>query len=152
MPSSGSSVADDNGNVRGDRPDPRSRLPVRGPGVGGTDAIAWAKNLRNRQATSQVAFLTSSRMRLEVADAYTGSLPTSDIFDVSVKTVGDAGSNNTTSSVVELSLVSTDPRGAATLVNTYAQTYVSVRRIACVPRSAPVVPLVKNRTASSSDG
>ena len=39
-PSSGSGVADDNGNIRGDRPDPRRRLPARGPRVAGIDAIA----------------------------------------------------------------------------------------------------------------
>lgn len=114
-------------------PEPQYRVRAQVLTTGVNDPVAMIFGVNggsdlNRQATSQVAFLTSSRMRLEVADAYTGSLPTSDIFDVSVKTVGDAGSNNTTSSVVELSLVSTDPRGAATLVNTYAQTYVSVRR------------------------
>lgn len=80
----------------------------------------------DRQATSQLAFISSSRMRFEVANAYTGSLPKSEIFRVTARGVG--GKNeNATSSVVELALVSTDPVEAATLVNVYATTYVSLR-------------------------
>lgn len=114
-------------------PEPRYRVRAQVLTTGVNDPVAMifganASNDLNRQATSQVAFLTSSRMRLEVSNAYSGSLPKSEIFKVRVATVGDAGSNNTTSSVVELSLVSTDPVGAAGLVNTYATTYVATRR------------------------
>jgi capsular exopolysaccharide synthesis family protein len=80
----------------------------------------------DRQATSQVAFISSSRMRFEVANAYTGSLPKSEIFRVSARPVTGSDENKT-SSVVELALVSTDPVEAATLVNVYATTYVSMR-------------------------
>jgi capsular exopolysaccharide synthesis family protein len=113
-------------------PEPRYRVRAQVLTTGVNDPVAMVFNANSssdldRQATSQAAFLTSSAMRLEVADAYDGSLPSSEIFKVKVATVGEADAN-TTSSVVEVSLVSTDPRGAATLVNTYAQTYVSLRR------------------------
>jgi polysaccharide biosynthesis transport protein len=114
-------------------PEPRYRVRAQVLTTGVNDPVAMIFGANStsdldRQATSQAAFLTSSAMRLEVADAYDGSLPTSEIFGVKVTTVGEGGDANTTSSVVELSLVSTDPRGAATLVNTYAETYVSLRR------------------------
>src|SRR5262245_29892081 len=70
----------------------------------------------DRQATSQLAFISSSRMRFEVANAYSGSLPKSEIFRVSARGIGSQDANKT-SSVVELALVSTDPVEAATLVN-----------------------------------
>jgi len=80
----------------------------------------------DRQATSQLAFISSSRMRFEVGNAYTGSLPKSEIFRVTARPVSGSDENKT-SSVVELALVSTDPVEAATLVNVYATTYVSLR-------------------------
>lgn len=112
-------------------PDPeyRVRAQVLTTGVNDPVGLIFGGNNQgdlNRQATSQAAFLESSKMRLEVARAYSGSLPTGDIFRVGVTPVG--GQDNMTSSVVELSLVSTDPRGAATLVNTYADTYVELRQ------------------------
>jgi capsular exopolysaccharide synthesis family protein len=115
-------------------PEPEYRVRAQVLTTGVNDPVAMifgangGANDLNRQATSQMAFLSSSRMRLEVADAYSGSLSKGEIFRVGVATVGDAGNPNTTSSVVELSLVSTDARGAATLINTYAQTYVSLRQ------------------------
>ena len=120
-------------------PDPeyRVRAQVLTTGVNDPVALIFGSNGQgdlNRQATSQAAFLQSSKMRLEVARAYTGSLPTGDIFRVGVTPVGDK--DNMTSSVVELSLVSTDPRGAATLVNTYAQTYVELRQALDIERLA----------------
>jgi capsular exopolysaccharide synthesis family protein len=121
-------------------PQYRVRAQVLTTGVNDPVAMIFGDNGSpdlNRQANSQAAFLSSSRMRLEVADAYSGSLPTGDIFDVRVNTVGNNSSNNnTTSSVVELSLVSTDPRGAATLVNTYAATYVELRQSIDIERLA----------------
>jgi tyrosine-protein kinase len=80
----------------------------------------------DRQATSQLAFISSSRMRFEVANAYSGSLPKSEIFRISAQPVASQDANKT-SSVVQLALVSTDPVEAATLVNVYATTYVSLR-------------------------
>jgi capsular exopolysaccharide synthesis family protein len=120
-------------------PEPEYRVRAQVLTTGTNDPVAMIFGVNgtgdlNRAATSQAAFLQSSRMRLEVADAYTGSLPTSDIFDVSVTPIGNQ--DNSTSSVVELSLVSTDPRGAATLVNTYASTYVSVRESIDIERLA----------------
>jgi tyrosine-protein kinase len=119
-------------------PEYRVRAQVLTTGVNDPVAMIFGVNGTgdlNRQATSQVAFLSSSRMRLEVADAYSGSLPQREIFDVRVATIDD-GEANTTSSVVELSLVSTDPRAAATLVNTYADTYVSLRQSIDIERLA----------------
>ena len=121
-------------------PEYRVRAQVLTTGVNDPVAMIFGANAAgdlNRQASSQAAFLRSSRMRLEVADAYDGSLPTSAIFQVDAAAVGDSN-NNTTSSVVELSLVSTDPRGAATLVNTYAATYVELRQAIDIERLAQV--------------
>ncbi len=122
-------------------PEPRYRVRAQVLTTGVNDPVAMifgvnGGNDLNRQATSQVAFLSSSRMRLEVADAYTGSLPVSEIFNVHVAPIGDGGNTNTTSSVVELSLVSTDPLGAATLVNTYAASYVELRQSIDITRLA----------------
>jgi len=119
-------------------PEYRVRAQVLTTGINDPVAMIFGVNGTgdlDRQATSQAAFLQSSSMRLEVADAYDGSLPTSDIFDVSITPIGSKDSNNT-SSVVELSMVSTDPRGAATLVNTYASTYVSLRETIDIERLA----------------
>lgn len=120
-------------------PDPEYRVRAQVLTTGINDPVAMIFGVNgqgdlNRQATSQAAFLQSSRMRLEVAHAYDGSLPTGDIFRVGVTPIGDQ--DNMTSSVVELSLVSTDPRAAATLVNTYAQTYVELRQSQDVERLA----------------
>lgn len=114
-------------------PEPKYRVRAQVLTTGVNDPVAMIFGANgtsdlNRQATSQIALLMSSRMRLEVSNAYSGSLPKSNIFNVKVATLGDGGSSNTTSSVVELSLVSTDPVGAAGLVNTYAETYVATRR------------------------
>jgi capsular exopolysaccharide synthesis family protein len=111
-------------------PEYRVRAQVLTTGVNDPVAMIFGVNGTgdlDRQAVSQDAFLSSSRMRLEVADAYTGSLPTGDIYKVGVEPIGSSDENRT-SSVVELSLVSTDPIGAAGLVNTYAETYVELRQ------------------------
>ena len=120
-------------------PDPKYRVRAQVLTTGVNDPVAMifgsdAQGNLDRQATSQAAFLQSSKMRLEVARAYTGSLPTGNIFRVGVSPIGDR--ENMTSSVVELSLVSTDPRGAATLVNTYAETYVEMRQALDIERLA----------------
>jgi capsular exopolysaccharide synthesis family protein len=119
-------------------PEYRVRAQVLTTGVNDPVAMIFGANTTgdlDRQAVSQDAFLSSSRLRLEVADAYTGSLPKSEIFDVSVTPIGSKDENRT-SSVVELSLVSPDPVGAATLVNTYAATYVEVRQAIDIERLA----------------
>ena len=110
-------------------PEYRVRAQVLTTGVNDPVSMVFGNNNAgdlNRQATSQLAFLTSSRMRFKAADAYNGSLSKGDVFKVSVQPVDtDDGAN--TSSVVELSMVSTDPVAAATMVNVYAQTYVELR-------------------------
>jgi capsular exopolysaccharide synthesis family protein len=118
-------------------PEYRVRAQVLTTGVNDPVAMIFGVNGTgdlDRQATSQVAFLRSSKMRLEVGDAYDGSLPGGDIFRVEVTALG--ADDNTTSSVVELSLTSTDPRSAATLVNTYAETYVQLRQSQDIERLA----------------
>ena len=118
-------------------PEYRVRAQVLTTGVNDPVAMIFGVNGTgdlDRQATSQVAFLRSSKMRLEVADAYDGSLPGGDIFRVEVTPLGS--DDNSTSSVVELSLTSPDPRSAATLVNTYAETYVQLRQSQDVERLA----------------
>jgi polysaccharide biosynthesis transport protein len=110
-------------------PEYRVRAQVLTTGVNDPVAMIFGANSGgdlNRQATSQLAFLDSSKMRFAVAAAYSGSLPKSEVFKVSVSPIQQKDSN-ITSSVVELSLVSTDPIEAATLVNVYANTYVSLR-------------------------
>jgi capsular exopolysaccharide synthesis family protein len=112
-------------------PEPKYRVRAQVLTTGVNDPVAMIFGANgsgdlNRQASSQLAFLSSSKMRFAVADAYTGSLPKSEIFHVSVSSVGSKD-QNTTSSVVELSLVSPDPVAAATLVNVYATTYVEER-------------------------
>jgi capsular exopolysaccharide synthesis family protein len=111
-------------------PEYRVRAQVLTTGVNDPVAMVFGGNGSgdlNRQATSQVAFLSSSRMRFEVADAYNGSLPKSEIFSVGITPIAD-NDENSTSSVVELTLVSSEPVEAATLVNIYAETYVKVRQ------------------------
>ena len=111
------------------QPEYRVRAQVLTTGVNDPVAMIFGANGGgdlNRQATSQLAFLDSSKMRFAVAAAYSGSLPKSEVFKVSVSPIQQKDSN-ITSSVVELSLVSTDPIEAATLVNVYANTYVSLR-------------------------
>jgi capsular exopolysaccharide synthesis family protein len=110
-------------------PEYRVRAQVLTTGVNDPVAMIFGANGEgdlNRQATSQLAFLDSSRMRFAVAAGYNGSLPKSEVFDVNVAPIQQQDSN-ITSSVVELSLVSTDPVEAATLVNVYANTYVELR-------------------------
>jgi uncharacterized protein involved in exopolysaccharide biosynthesis len=75
----------------------------------------------DRQATSQLAFVTSSRMRLAAANAYSGTLGDGEVYRVSAREVGNSDANET-SSIVELSLVSTDPVAAPTRLSTNAET------------------------------
>ena len=63
-----------------------------------------------------------------MANAYSGSLPDSEIFRVSAAQVtrGDANKDEQWS---RSQLVSTDPGAAVALLNTYAETYVSLRQV-----------------------
>ncbi len=112
-------------------PQPRYRVRAQVLTTGVNDPVAMVFGVNgggdlNRQASSQLAFISSSRMRFAVAKAYTGSMSKGEIFRVSASPVG-VEDNSNTSSVVELSLLSTDPVAAATLVNVYANTYVALR-------------------------
>jgi capsular exopolysaccharide synthesis family protein len=135
-------------------PEPQYRVRAQVLTTGTNDPVAMIFGANtsgdlNRQATSQAAFLRSSRMRLEVGNAYSGSLPSSDIFRVTVTPIGSQ--DNNTSSVVELSLTSTDPRGAATLVNTYARTYVSLRESIDIERLAETKRQLQGLLQESED-
>jgi capsular exopolysaccharide synthesis family protein len=111
-------------------PQPQYRVTAQVLTTGVNDPMALVFNNGggdlDRQATSQLAFISSSRMRFEVSNAYSGSLAKGEIFRVSARAVGSQDANKT-SSVVELALVSPHPVEAATLVNVYANTYVSLR-------------------------
>jgi capsular exopolysaccharide synthesis family protein len=112
-------------------PEPQYRVRAQVLTTGATDPVAMilggvgAGDLE-RQATGQLAYVGGSEVRSAVARAYEGSLPDGKAYSVQVSEVR-RGDPNKTSSIVELSLVSTDPTAAATLVNTYAETYVSLR-------------------------
>jgi len=112
-------------------PEPQYRVRAQVLTTGSTDPVnmifggSGAGDLE-RQATGQLAYVAGFEVRSAVARAYSGSLPASDVYGVKVSEIR-RGDPNKTSSIVELSLVSTDPTAAATLVNTYATTYVSMR-------------------------
>src|SRR5918994_335037 len=113
-------------------PEPKYRVRAQVLTTGVNDPVSMIFGANNagdldRQASNQVAFLDSSTMRFAVGDAYNGSLPTSKIYDVAIS-AADSDNENVTSSVVNLSLVSSDPEAAATLVNVYANTYVALRQ------------------------
>ncbi|HET6953451.1 MAG TPA: polysaccharide biosynthesis tyrosine autokinase [Acidimicrobiales bacterium] len=116
-------------------PEPKYRVSAQVLTTGVNDPVAMVFGNNNsgdlnRQASSEAAFLRSSSMRFSVVAAYEGSLPKSDVFKVKAQPLASDANNNQTSSVVELSLVSPDPVGAATLVNVYATTYVELRQAA----------------------
>ncbi len=112
-------------------PEPQYRVSAQVLTTGVNDPVALVFGANNtgdlnRQAASQAAYLQSSAMRFQVVSAYEGSLPKADVFKVGVEPI-ETDNDQQTSSVVELSLVSTDPVAAATLVNVYATTYVEQR-------------------------
>jgi polysaccharide biosynthesis transport protein len=109
----------------------RVRAQVLTAGVNDPVALIFGGNNTgdlDRQASSQLAFLTSSDMRFEAAQAYNGQLSDADVFKVRATPIRTSENQNVTSSVVELSLVSSNPEEAATLLNVYADTYVQVRQ------------------------
>ena len=112
-------------------PEPQYRVRAQVSTTGAADHVAMIFGASGsvdleRQAVNQLTYVGSSEVRAAVARAYDGALPDSDVWRVGVAEV-KRGDPNKTSSIVELSLVSTDPAAAATLVNTYARTYVSLR-------------------------
>jgi capsular exopolysaccharide synthesis family protein len=113
-------------------PSPRYRVRAQVLTAGVNDPVALIFGGNNsgdldRQAASQLAFLSSSDMRFEAAQAYNGSLSDGEVFSVSARAIQTNENQNITSSIVELSLVSSDPEEAATLLNVYANTYVQLR-------------------------
>jgi polysaccharide biosynthesis transport protein len=78
----------------------------------------------NRDAENHAARIDGYEMRVAVIDALTPSLDPADVFRVEVTPVQRTNDANRVSSVVELSLVSTDPDSAAEVLNTYSKAYV----------------------------
>ena len=112
-------------------PEPTYRVKAQVSTTGSNDPLAMVFDANDsvdleRQASAQLTEVGSFSMRNNVARAYDGPLGDSEIYNVAVAEVG-GGDPNKTSSVVELSLVSSDPRLAADLVNVYARTYVEAR-------------------------
>ena len=112
-------------------PEPTYRVRAQVMTTGTNDPVALVFGANGtgdleRQATGQLAFIGSSKMRLAAANAYSGDLDDSNVFRVAASQ-GNRSDPNSTSSIVELSLDSTDPVAAASLVNTYAETYVELR-------------------------
>jgi len=90
--------------------------------------IFGQSNDLDRQAASEIAYLESFDIRVAVANTYNGELDDENVYRVNITPV--QGQNpNVTSSVVELSLNSSDPEQAATLVNVYANAYVRQREV-----------------------
>lgn len=81
----------------------------------------------DRQASAEIAYLNSATMRYAAGKAYDGSLSDSEMFRVNANEVVGAN-ENVTSSVVEISLVSSQPEEAAVLVSVFAETYVRQRQ------------------------
>jgi polysaccharide biosynthesis transport protein len=78
----------------------------------------------NRDAETQVAFLESTNLRFAVLDACTSDLPCEEVWNVEGEPVARSEDANRVPSVVELTLVSPHPEGAANLLNLYVTTYV----------------------------
>ncbi|HEY8527403.1 MAG TPA: polysaccharide biosynthesis tyrosine autokinase [Acidimicrobiales bacterium] len=137
-------------------PAPRYRVRAQVLTAGVNDPVALIFGGNNsgdldRQAASQLAFLTSSDMRFEVAQAYNGSLDDGTVFDVTARPIQTSQNQNVTSSVVELSLVSSDPEEAATLLNVYANTYVQVRQNKDAERLIGITDMLREQLDAVTD-
>jgi tyrosine-protein kinase Etk/Wzc len=115
-------------------PDPRYRVKAQVITMGAVDPVSTilgdgrAGIDGNRIAESQVAILNGANLRYEAANAYNGDLPRTDVWKIHAQAIGSGDNNQNVSSVVEVSLLSSDPDGAALMVNVYAQTYVEKLR------------------------
>jgi capsular exopolysaccharide synthesis family protein len=113
-------------------PQPTYRVRAQVSTTGSNDPLAMVFDANSsidleRQASSQLAFIGSQTMRGAVARAYDGPMSDGEVFHVNISAIS-GGDPNKTSSIVEISLVSSEPRLATTLVNTYAETYVTTRQ------------------------
>ena len=102
----------------------------------------------DRQAASELAYLNSTDVRFAAATAYNGSLDDSEVYKVATQPV-QGQNQNVTSSVVELSLVSSDPEDAATLLNVYANAYVELREVKQAETLITQQDLVQNFVAQT---
>jgi tyrosine-protein kinase len=111
-------------------PDPlyRARAKVQTPsGVDLTHLVLGQNNSfvpADRQAADQLEYIDSNTVRYSAVNAVSGSLPAGQIWDIDVAPVGTNDNGSPSSSIAEISLVSTDPEAAAQLVAIYAETYV----------------------------
>jgi succinoglycan biosynthesis transport protein ExoP len=99
-----------------------------------TDAVSWVLSEgrvasdADREAENQVAYLESTDLRFDVIDACPSDLPCNEVWNVSAEPIARSEDVNRVPSVVELTLVTSRPAGAATLLNIYANTYVEELR------------------------
>ena len=113
-------------------PAPRYRVKaqVQTTGVADPLLLVFGNNAGvdlDRQAAAEIAYLNSTNLRYEAARTYQGSLPDSDVFKITARPVQGVN-ENVTSSVVEVSMVSSDPEEAAGLLNVYTRAYVTLRQ------------------------
>jgi tyrosine-protein kinase Etk/Wzc len=112
-------------------PDPRYRVKAQVITMGAVDPVSTILGDNragidgNRIAQGQVAILNGANLRYEAANAYNGDLPRSQVWNIHAQAVGSGDNSANISSVVEISLLSSDPDDAALMVNIYAETYVN---------------------------
>jgi capsular exopolysaccharide synthesis family protein len=111
-------------------PEPQYRVKAQVLTMGASDPVSAVLDSArsgldgNRIAESQVAILNGAQLRYEAVNAYNGDLPSGEIWKIRASAISRGDNANSISSVVEITLVSSDPDEAARMVNIYAQTYV----------------------------
>jgi tyrosine-protein kinase len=85
---------------------------------------------QNREAENQLAYLNSTDLRFAVLDSCDEEIMAcGDTWSVKAQAAGSDNENrNTTSNVVELTLISTAPEGARNVLNLFAETYAEEQR------------------------
>lgn len=114
----------------------RVRATVQTTGVADPLVLIFGSNSGpdlDRQAAAEIAYLNSAALRYAAGKAYDGSLSDGEMFRVSARPVQGVN-ENVTSSVVEVSLVSSEPEEAARLVTIFANTYVRQRQVRLTER------------------
>lgn len=114
----------------------RVRATVQTTGVADPLVLIFGNNSGpdlDRQAAAEIAYLNSAALRYAAGKAYDGALSDGEMFRVSARPVQGVN-ENVTSSVVEVSLVSSEPEEAARLVTVFANTYVRQRQVRLTER------------------
>jgi succinoglycan biosynthesis transport protein ExoP len=110
--------------------DPLYRVEAEVQTTNTTDAVSWVLSQgrfvpdADREAENQVAYLESTDLRFNVLDSCHSRLPCAEVWSIDAEPMAQSEDPNTVPSVVQLTLVSSDPEGAANLLNLYADTYV----------------------------